>query len=219
MSARKDFRVLIGDDHPSTRTGIRRALEGHGFSVCAEESDAEGAIAAAVRDRPDVCILDVQLPGGGIRAARRIGRRVPESAIVMLTEAHSDEDLFDALLAGASGYLPKEMEPERLPDALRGVLDGETALPRALVTKVLEEFRVREGRRRQLTVKGRRLQLSSREWEVLQHLRDGRSTSEIAERLFVSPVTVRSHVAAILRKLGVADRAAALTLLDEPGRD
>ena len=163
----RDIRVLIGDDHPSTRAGVRHALEGRGFAVCAEAASAEEAFDAALRERPDLCILDVELPGGGIRVARRIGAQIPEAAVVMLTVSDNDEDLFDALLAGASGYLPKDMEPDRLPDALRGVLNGETALPRTLVTRVLEEFRVREGRKRRIVAGGRRVELTGREWEVL----------------------------------------------------
>ena len=102
-----DIRVLIGDDDSSTRAGVRHALEGHGFSICAEEATAEAAVEAALRERPDLCILDVRLPGNGIRAARRIGEDSPNQPAVMLTVSDDDEDLFDALLAGASGYLPK----------------------------------------------------------------------------------------------------------------
>jgi DNA-binding NarL/FixJ family response regulator len=172
-------------------------------------------VALAERERPDLCLLDVHMPGSGIRAASEIVERVPETAVVMLTVSRNDDDLFDALRAGAAGYLLKDTDPERLPHALRGVLAGEAAVPRALVTKVIDEFRTR-GRRRRVPLTGRRgVELSSREWEVLDLLREGRNTAEIAHRLFVSPVTVRRHVSAILRKLDVPDRAAAVELLEQ----
>jgi DNA-binding NarL/FixJ family response regulator len=209
--------VLIADDHVPIRGGIRAALEDDGFSVCAEEGDAEGAIEAALRERPDLCLLDVHMPGSGIHAAGEIARRAPECAVVMLTVSRNDEDLFDALRAGAAGYLLKDTDPARLPHALRGVLAGEAALPRALVSRVLDEFRENGRGRRVALLGGRGARLTSREWEVLNLLRDGLSTGEIAERLFVSPVTVRRHVSAILGKLGVSDRQAALDLVAGAG--
>jgi len=197
------------------RSGVRHALVDAGFDVVGEASDAPSAMALAERERPDLCLLDVHMPGSGIRAASEIVERVPETAVVMLTVSRNDDDLFDALRAGAAGYLLKDTDPERLPHALRGVLAGEAAVPRALVTKVIDEFRTR-GRRRRVPLAGRRgVELSSREWEVLDLLREGRNTAEIAHRLFVSPVTVRRHVSAILRKLDVPDRAAAVELLEQ----
>jgi DNA-binding NarL/FixJ family response regulator len=206
-------RVLLADDHPPTRAGVRFSLETAGMEVCAEVGDAPSAIAKAERERPDVCLLDIHMPGGGVVAARAIGRRVPESAVVMLTVSSSDEDLFDALRAGARGYLLKDMDPDRLPDALRGVLAGEAAVPRTLVARVIEEFQTaaprspREGR---LEAK-----LSSREWEVLEAMGRGTSTSEIAAALYLSTATVRSHVASILKKLGVPNREEAVRLLKD----
>ena len=206
------YRVLVADDHPPTRAGVKMAFEGTAFEVCAEEADAEGAVEAAKRTCPDVCLLDIHMPGNGIAAALEIASALPETAIVMLTVSRQDEDLFAALRAGAVGYLLKDTDPARLPHALQGVLDGEAALPRSLVARVLEEFRGRERRRRlgdgvpELTV---------REWEVLELLREGLSTAAIADRLLISQVTVRSHVAAVLRKLRVPDRKAAVELLKE----
>jgi DNA-binding NarL/FixJ family response regulator len=206
--------VLVADDHPPTRAGVRLALENGGFSVCAEVGDAAAAVEAAVRLRPTVCLLDIHMPGNGIAAADEIGRRVPEAAVVMLTVSQEDEDLFDALEAGAIGYLLKDTSPLRLPDALRAVLRGEAALPPHLVTKVVAEFRQRR-RRRRVPLPGRKpVDLTDREREVLAMMRDGLTTAEIAERLFVAPVTVRTHVAAILRKLRVPDRRAAVELLE-----
>lgn len=157
------------------------------------------------------------MPGNGIVAAQKITDVLPGTAVVMLTVSRNDDDLFDALRAGASGYLPKNLDPDRLCDELRGVLAGEAALPRRLVMRVIEEFRDR-GRRRRLPLAGRRIELTSREWEVLDHLRDGLTTAQIAERLFITPVTVRTYVSSILRKLQVPDRRAAIQLLDEQER-
>jgi len=209
------IRVLVADDHPPTRAGVRAALEKHGqFTVCAEAPDGDSAVAAARRERPDVCLLDINMPGDGIRAAETISRELPETAVVMLTVSRADEDLFDALRAGASGYLLKDIDPARLPYALQGVLEGEAALPRHLVTLLIEEFRERRRRRRIPLVGRRSVELTDREWEVLDLMRDGLPTEEIAARLFISPVTVRSHVSAILRKLQVQSREDALKLLE-----
>jgi DNA-binding NarL/FixJ family response regulator len=207
--------VILADDHPPTRTGVKAALERAGFEVLAEVADAAGAVDAAERERPDVCLLDIHMPGNGISAAAQITHAHPEIAVVMLTVSRDDNDLFDALRAGALGYLLKDTDPDRLPHALRGVLEGEAALPRALVARVIDEFRERGKRRRLPLAKQKGVELTSREWEVLELMRDDLSTAEIAERLFVSPVTVRSHIAAVLRKLRVPDRKAALKLLEE----
>jgi DNA-binding NarL/FixJ family response regulator len=210
----RPIRVLVADDHPPTRAGVRMALEAGGFEVCAEAGDAAGAIEAALRELPDVCLLDIHMPGDGIHAAEAISRELPDAAVVMLTVSREDSDLFDALRAGASGYLLKDIDPGRLPLALRGVLDGEAALPRQLVALLIEEFRERR-RRRRIPLRGRRsAELTDREWEVLQLMRQGAHTEEIAARLFISPVTVRTHVSAILRKLQVPTREAAIELLE-----
>lgn len=209
----RPIRVLLADDHGATRGGVRLALGDHDFEVCAEASDADGAVSAARSERPDICLLDIYMPGGGIRAAEAIHQDLPEAAIVMLTVSADSGDLFDALRAGASGYLLKDGDPARLPHALRGVLNGEAALPRTLTARLIEEFRAR-GRRRRLRLGRRRsVELTPREWDVLELLNERRSTAEMAERLSVSPVTVRRHVSEILRKLRVPDRASALRLL------
>jgi len=203
----------VADDHPPLRASVKRALEEHGFEVCFEAANAADSVAAAERERPDVCVLDVQMPGNGIAAAAQIAARLPETAIVMLTVSDSDEDLFAALRAGAQGYLLKDMDPGRLPLALEGVLAGEAALPRALVARVLDEFRTRRRRRRLLLPGGRGCTLTDREWETLELLAEGLSTAEVAERLLVAPVTVRRHAAAIVKKLNVGDRRSLLQLV------
>jgi len=208
------IRVVIADDHLPTRAGIRMALERAHFSVCAEAGNAEDAVAAAREQRPDVCLLDIQMPGSGISAAEAISQELPDTAVVMLTVSRADSDLFDALRAGASGYLLKDIDPARLPFALQGVLEGEAALPRQLVTLLIEEFRERKRRRRIPLVGRRGVELTDREWEVLELMRQSLTTEEIAARLFISAVTVRTHVSAILRKLHVPSREAAVALLE-----
>ena len=208
------IRVLVADDHEPTREGIRQALEDHGFSVCAEAADAEEAVRWALRERPDICLLAVRMPGNGLTAAAEIADTLPATAVVMLTVSTLDSDLFTALRVGAAGYLLKGMAADRLAFALRGVLAGEAAIPRQLVARLVEEFRSREQRRR-IFLPGRVARLSEREWEVLWQMRDGRSTAEIADALALSPVTVRRHIAGTLRKLRVPDRESALRLLEQ----
>jgi DNA-binding NarL/FixJ family response regulator len=210
--------VLIADDHAPTRGDIRSILEEDGrFSVLWEAGDAAAAVAAAVEGQPQVCLLDVRMPGGGVAAAWEISARLPDTKIVMLTVSSDDKDLFAALRAGASGYLLKDIAPDRLADALEAVLSGESALPGSLVAKLVAEFRDRGPRRRTLVApETEGVQLTSREWQVLELMRQGMSTAQMARRLVVSPATVRSHVAAILRKLRVPDREAALRLFRTP---
>jgi two-component system nitrate/nitrite response regulator NarL len=208
------IRVVIADDHPPTRAGVRSILEGANFEVVAEASDATGAVAAAVREKPDVCLLDIHMPGNGISAAMRITTEAPDAAVVMLTVSRNDEDLFDALRAGAVGYLLKDTDPDRLGPALEGVLAGEAALPRTLVARLVGEFQARTRRRLPLAKKCSAARLTSREWQVLELMRDGLTTMEMADRMFVSAVTVRTHVSSILKKLQVPDRDAAVRLMD-----
>lgn len=213
LRAPDGIRVLVADAHLPTRAGIRIALEREGFDVCAEAGDAREAVAAAVRDQPDVCLVDAGLPGNGIAATAEISAKLPLTPVVVLAEGTDHDGLFDALRAGAAGYLSKGTNPERLPDVLLGVLSGEGALPRRLVATLIEEFR-RRGKRHALEIpSGRAVQLTGREWQVLELLGEDLSTEEIARRLFISPGTVRTHVAAILRKLGVRDRESAVRLL------
>lgn len=205
------MRVLIADDHAAARAGMRESVEDGGFEVCAEAENATDAIELARRERPDVCLLDVHMPGEGIRAAAVITEALPDCAVVMVTVSRNDSDLFHSLRAGAAGYLLKDTDPRRLPDALRGVIAGEAAVPRALVARLIHEFRER-GTRRLSAVGGRGVELTSREWQVLDLMAEELTTAHIAHRLFISPVTVRRHISSILEKLGAPDRASAVEL-------
>ena len=207
------LRVLLADDHAWVRGQIRTMLEADGCEICGEAATAEEAIALAVETEPDVALLDIHMPGSGIHAARVIGDRLPQTAVVMLTHSRQDEDLFDALRAGASGYLLKESDPHGITQSLRGVLAGEAAMPPQLVTRVLDEFRT--PRRLIQRRSGAADKLSPREREVMGLLSQGLSTEDAAAKLFVSATTVRVHVSSVLRKLRVKDRQSALNLLKD----
>ena len=178
-------RELVADDHAPTREDIRAAIEAdERFTVVAVAGDASEAVQAAVRERPDVALLDMRMPGSGAAAAWEITARLPDTRAVMLTISRTDEDLFAALRAGASGYLLKTMDFDAIGDQLEAVLDGHVAMPPELVSRLVEEFRDSAPRRRAL-LGPNAAQLTSREWQVLHYLRQGMATGDIARRLFV----------------------------------
>jgi DNA-binding NarL/FixJ family response regulator len=206
--------VTLIEDEPVARASIRRVLQESGFSVEGEATTAEAGISLASRVRPAICLIDVSLPGGGIRAAREIARRLPETAVVMLSASSDHDDVIDSIRAGAAGYLLKSMNPDRLAHALRGVLEGEAAIPRSLMAHLVKDLQT-QGRRRLIAGRNGRAELTSREWEVLGLMCDGLSGPEIAERLSISRVTVRRHASQVVKKLGVRDRAEAVALVQQ----
>lgn len=207
------IRILLADSHPAALAGLRRALGDEQFDVVAEAADADAAVAAALRERPDICVLDADMPGDSVRATAAISSDLPQSAVVILAAQRGDEAMLDAVRAGAAGYLFKDMDPERLRFALRGVMEGEAALPRKLVARLMEEFRLRSRGRTLATATGEQVELTSREWSVLELLADGSSTREAATALGISDVTVRRHVSTGIAKLGVGDRDEAIAAL------
>jgi DNA-binding NarL/FixJ family response regulator len=209
--------VLVEDDHAPTREDVLRALEADPrFAVCGQAGDAASAIALAGRHRPDISLLDIRMPGGGLAALWEIRSRLPESKVVMLTASEEDEDLFAALRSGADGYLLKTIDLRRLPEALHDVARGRAAIPRELVTRMIDEFRGGDPRRRSLApIDELQARLTSREWQVLDELARGRSTREVAERLLLSTSAVRAHITAIVRKLGVGGRDEAIEMFRE----
>lgn len=205
------LRVLIADDHAPTRDDVRRALTDGGLVVCAEAADAAHAVQLALETKPDICLLDLRMPGGGVAAAWEIAARLPTTKVVMLTVSHEDTDLFSALRAGAVGYLVKDLDFRLLPGTLSDVVDGKAAIPPTLVTRMVKQFHTNEPRFRTTAVEtetGPRL--TSREWDVLAGLAEGLSTRDIARRLQLKPSGVRAHISAIVQKLGVADRKEAV---------
>jgi DNA-binding NarL/FixJ family response regulator len=208
--------VLIADDDIPHRRAVRGALEAHGFVVVGEASDAAAAIGAATRLRPDICLIEIELPLEGLNAIGRIAKASPQTMIVVLSRSDHPEDVVTAFGRGATGYLLKGISGERLASTLRGAYNGEPPLSRSLVPYLVEE--IRRGSARRLTLPAGSVTLTPREWEVGELLREGRSTSEIAERLGVSPITVRRHVGLLLNKLGAKNREAAVELLRAYGR-
>jgi DNA-binding NarL/FixJ family response regulator len=207
-------RVLVADDHAPTRLAVCFALRQHGFDVCAEANDATSASELALRVRPDICVLDVHMPGSGTSAARSITAIAPEVRVVMLTVSRDDDDLFAALDAGACGYLLKGSSARELADALGAALAGSAPIPQIFNAPLIREFRKRKRKRVDHSFRRDPDSLTRREWDVAELLREGLSTAQIAGRLYISETTVRRHVGSILRKLDVPDRAAAIRLVE-----
>ena len=205
-------RLLIVDDHPLTREALAALLAQNGFDVVGLAADGEEAIAAAARLRPELVLLDLSMPGlDGLEALPRLRRAAPEAEVVVLTASGTDDNLLAAIRAGAAGYLLKSEPPERIVEFLRGVAQGEAALSGTVARQLLEQ--VRDGRGRGGVPDGIAAALSAREVEVLLLLDDHLGTEEIAQRLFISEHTVRSHVKSLLRKLGASSRREALEAL------
>ncbi|HYI75639.1 MAG TPA: response regulator transcription factor [Gaiellaceae bacterium] len=206
-------RVLIVDDHPLTRDALAALLAQQGFDVVGRAADGADAIAQAASLRPDIVLLDLTMPGmDGLTALPRIREQAPDSEVVVLTASDAEENLLAAIRAGASGYLLKTEPPEQIAAFLRGVARGDAALSGGVARRLLD--RVREGGRLSGVPEAITSVLSAREVEVLLLLDEHLGTDEIAQRLFISEHTVRSHVKSLLKKLGVSSRREALERLD-----
>jgi DNA-binding NarL/FixJ family response regulator len=206
-------RVLIADDHAPTRDDIYRALgRDERFEVCAQAADAAEAIEAALRERPDLCLIDVRMPGGGVAATWEIVARLPSAKIVMLTVSREEVDLFAALRAGAVSYLVKDFSLRQLPHQLYAVWVGDATIPPDLLAHVVEQFRGTEPRRRSLAAANPEPRLTSREWQVLRLLSLDLPTVEIARRLVLSQSAVRCHISSAVKKLGAENRTEAIEL-------
>jgi DNA-binding NarL/FixJ family response regulator len=210
MSARGP-RILLAESDRPTRAGLRVAMRRAGFEQLDEAGSLAEALAAAREHGPDVALIAADLAGGGTEAARRLVNLYPKVRVIVLTPELGGDELLEAVLAGAAGYLAKDMSVERLPHAIHGVLAGEVALPRLHADKLLSELRRRDAARERIAARTG-ASLTDREWEVLQLLGEGASTAGIAQRLRVSQVTVRRHISTLVAKLGVGDRAGAARL-------
>jgi DNA-binding NarL/FixJ family response regulator len=210
-------RVLVADDQSMVRTGFRMILEAQGdVEVVGEAANGEQAVASARRLRPDVVLMDIQMPGSdGLDATRQITASADlDCRVVILTTFERDDYVFEALHAGASGFLLKNAPPEQLVDAVRVVAAGDALLAPSVTRKIIEQFARRPV---EPEVRERVESLTQREREVLVMLARGKSNSELAAELFVSEGTVKTHVSSLLSKLGLRDRVQAVVLAYESG--
>ena len=203
------LRVMLVDDHALVRSAVRQAIDARDVELVGEAATAEDAFALALAVRPDVMLLDIDLPGmSGIQMLEELAPRLPETKIVMLTVSDSERDMIDALARGAAGYLTKDLTPEALLRALRGTQQGELAMSRRFAARAMKHFV--EAARRGRGGRGGSIEgLSPRENDVLRMLADGLTDKEIAQALVISPRTVETHVSNVLHKLGVRKRAEA----------
>ena len=203
--------IVVADDHPIVAAGLRGDL-GEGFRIVAEASDATEAIRLIEEHRPDLAIVDVQMPGGGgATVAARCGAHTP---IVMLSASEAERDVLEAVAAGAVGYLPKTTPTAELRDALRRAAAGEPVFPPQLAALLVGEFR-RLARTAGTTTNP----LSEREREVLALVARGNTYKQAAERLYISPRTVENHVRNILDKLHLSRREDLIRYATEHGLD
>ena len=210
------IRILVAEDQQLVRDGIVTMLGVRDdFSVVAQAEDGARAVAEAHRTHPDVALVDIRMPVlDGIEATRRITEELPGTRVLVLTTFGSNEYVFAALAAGASGFLLKDVRAEALLEAVEAVAHGEGRLDPSVTAAVVDHFRRHAGAPDTSSAVD---SLTDREREVLLHLARGRSNAEIAEALVVAPGTVKTHVAAVLAKLGVRDRVQAVIAAYEAG--
>jgi DNA-binding NarL/FixJ family response regulator len=202
-------RLLLADDHALFRDGLARlfAYEDD-FLIVGEADSATSAIEAAQRLAPDLVLMDVDMPGGGgIEATRRIKTQLPDTRVVMLTVHDDDETLFEAIKAGAQGYLVKSIRAAEMLDMLRGMVRGEAPISRAMAARILDEFS--RTSRPESSEADPLASLTLREQEVLQLVSQRFTNKEIAQRLVLSEFTVKNHLSNILSKLHLRSRAEA----------
>jgi NarL family two-component system response regulator LiaR len=201
---------MLVDDHALVRGAVREAISAPDVELVAEASSAEEALDLALQARPDVMLVDIDLPGmSGVQLVRELAPRLPKTRIVMLTVSTSDRDVMEAVRYGAVGYLTKDLSPEELSAGVRSAWEGDLAMsPRTAARLVRRLVASRESR--PIDPDHPTLgSLSLREKEVLRRLADGLTDREIASALVISPRTVESHVSSVLHKLGVRNRAEA----------
>lgn len=205
------LRVLLVDDHELLRTGFRLVLGSQSdLEVVGEASDGAEAVALVASLDPDVVLMDIRMPNlDGIAATEQIVERSPRTRVLILTTFDLDEYAFAGLRAGASGFLLKDVQPERLIDAVRTVAAGDAVVAPRVTRRLLETFAGHlpvDGTTRDATVHPAVDELTPREREVLLEVAEGHSNAEIAERLVLTEATVKTHVGRILTKLGLRDR-------------
>jgi DNA-binding NarL/FixJ family response regulator len=209
--------VVLADDQSLVRAGFRLILEAEDdVRVIGEAADGEQALAAVRRSEPDVVLMDIQMPVmDGIAATRRIAEAgTVRTRVVILTTFEQDDYVFEALRAGASGFLLKNAPPEQLVEAVRTVAAGDALLAPAITRRVIQDYALRSAPRTDHALVG---QLTDRELEVLRLLATGKSNAELAAQLFLGEGTIKTHVSRVLAKLGLRDRVQAVVFAYENG--
>lgn len=224
VGIREPIRVLIVDDHALFRRGLAQVLLfEEGIEVVGEGEDGEDGIEKAEELAPDVVLMDVRMPRlSGIEATRRLASSLPSTKILMLTVSDEEDDLYEAIKAGATGYLLKEISVEEVADAVRGVVNGQTLISPSMASKLIQEFNNLSRRADRRAMPSPRL--TERELEVLRLVARGLTNRDIAEQLYISENTVKNHVRNILEKLHLHTRMEAVMYavkerlldLDEP---
>jgi two-component system NarL family response regulator len=210
-SAQDALRVLIVDDHALMRRGIEMVLEGErDIEVVGEAADGQEAVEKALELMPDVVLMDVRMPRrSGIEATKEIRESLPHAKILMLTVSDDEADLYEAIKAGASGYLLKEVHTEEVPDAIRSVWSGQSRISPAMASKLIDEFQAMS-RRADEPEQVPAPRLTDREMDVLQLVAQGKSNRDIARELYIAENTVKNHIRNILEKLQLHSRMEAV---------
>jgi DNA-binding NarL/FixJ family response regulator len=200
------LRVVIADDHPFYRDGLAKLLLANGIEVVAQVANGEAAIRAVAETAPDVVVMDLNMPGmSGLEATRKLTAEAPQARVLVLSVSAQELDVTEAILAGASGYVLKERPVEEVVAGIRAAATGQAVISPRIATLLLGRVREEVKAEREVTA----MRLSGRELEVLGLLADGLANQEIADALYISPSTVRNHVANILAKLHVENRVQA----------
>jgi DNA-binding NarL/FixJ family response regulator len=200
-----ELRVLVVDDHDLFRTGLRNLLEEQGVNVVGEAENGETAIRLASDLAPDVVIMDLNMPGaGGVETTRRLSSLAPLSRVVVLTISADDEDVMNAVMAGACGYLLKDSSIQELIAGIRAASEGESLISPQIAAKVLQRLRAQS--KDADAAETIRAELSDRELQVLKLIANGNDNAQIARELFISPKTVKNHISNILMKLQIDNR-------------
>jgi DNA-binding NarL/FixJ family response regulator len=205
-SHRATLRVVIADDHPFYRDGLAKLLHANGIDVAAQAANGEAAIQAVAETAPDVVVMDLNMPGmSGLEATRQLTQIAPMTRVLVLSVSAQEDDVTEAILAGASGYVLKESPVEEVVAGIQAAAAGQALISPRVATLLLGRLREQAQAQRDVSV----MHLSERELDVLGLLADGKANHEIAEALYISPSTVRNHVANILAKLHVDNRVQA----------
>ena len=209
------IRVLLADDHALFRQGLKSLLEAEGdFRVVGEAKDGWEAMRHALETKPDVILMDIQMPGlDGVQATQAILKEWPQAKVIMLTMYRQDAYVFEAVKAGARGYLLKDVDARELVDAIRRVHAGEVLLDAELAGHIIQDFRAKKEASQPLHA-----ELSEREVQILRLVAQGYTNQEIAAELHISLSTVKTHIASLMAKLGLRNRVEVAMWAYETGR-